>query len=296
MANDKNILTINQEKRLSDEALQICGRLLMLDNTTPHVNVPVQLVQNREVIATVLSDDHGFYRFDRLKRGDYQIRCQTLDGYVCFPQDGQISLDAPLTDIDIGFAPFKKGTWRCYTSLDGLVNEKIFAIEQTSEGTLWLATMGGVSCFDGERFTNYTVRDGLPHNWMSAIHRDEDDTLWFGTASGLLRYNPPYGEGGFINFTPEDGLPNEWIEALHRTPDGLLWIGTGGGLACFDGKRFTAFTTDDGLLDDWISGIAHTADGRLWFGTDAGFSCFDGEAFRHYTTEDGLVDTMFSPE
>jgi hypothetical protein len=38
------------------EAVKIQGKLLMLDDATPHVAVPVQAIRDGEVIATTLSE------------------------------------------------------------------------------------------------------------------------------------------------------------------------------------------------------------------------------------------------
>ena len=62
------------------ETISIEGTLLMLDNATPHVAVPVQAIQNGKAVATTLSDDIGKYRFANLKLGMYQVRCQVLNG------------------------------------------------------------------------------------------------------------------------------------------------------------------------------------------------------------------------
>ena len=76
--------TLNLELR---EAGSIEGRLLMLDNKTGHVAVPVQAILNGEVVATTLSDKTGEsdrYEFSNPKPGDYQLRCQVLGGYVYY--------------------------------------------------------------------------------------------------------------------------------------------------------------------------------------------------------------------
>jgi len=52
-----------------DKTVSIAGMLLMLDDTTPHVAVPIQTIRDGKVIATTLSDEHGDYRFISLKPG-----------------------------------------------------------------------------------------------------------------------------------------------------------------------------------------------------------------------------------
>ncbi|MFQ6044393.1 MAG: LamG-like jellyroll fold domain-containing protein, partial [Candidatus Poribacteria bacterium] len=104
------------------EAISIEGKLMMLDDITPHVAVVVQAVSDGKRIATVLSDEEGKYRFINLKPGQYQVRCYTTNGYVYY-QNGEIlrvQRTSKLSDINFHMAPFKKGMWRHYTSLDGL--------------------------------------------------------------------------------------------------------------------------------------------------------------------------------
>ena len=62
--------------------ISIKGTLLMLDDITPHVAVPVEAIRNGEVVGTVLSDENGEYQFVNLEPGRYQLRCQVLGGYV----------------------------------------------------------------------------------------------------------------------------------------------------------------------------------------------------------------------
>jgi len=62
----------------------IKGILLMLDDATPHVAVPVQAIRDGEVMATTLSDGRGRYRLIDLEPGQYQVRCQVLGGYVYY--------------------------------------------------------------------------------------------------------------------------------------------------------------------------------------------------------------------
>ena len=275
------------------EAISIEGNLLLLDNITPHVAVPVQAVVHQEgespehqrVVATTLSNENGKYQFVNLKPGRYQVRCQVLDGYVYYgakgqegkmargqdyvsrngfdgfdtpsalnpvpqatqpkPQHGKIlQVEHPnsgefgyktLQNINFRFAPFKKGTWKNYTYLDGLAHDSVNTIYRASDGTLWFGTEGGgVSCYDGKTFRNFTAKDGLANDMVNVIYGDADGVLWFGTNGGVSRYDG----SEFVNFTTKDGLPNNEVMAICRDSDGLLWFGTNGGLSRYDGKEF----------------------------------------------------------
>jgi ligand-binding sensor domain-containing protein len=55
---------------------------------------------------------------------------------------------------------------------------------------------GGVTRYDGKRFTTYTTEDGLAGNWVRSAIEDREGVLWFGTQGGVTRYDG-------ANFAPE---------------------------------------------------------------------------------------------
>ncbi len=313
-------LSEGEYKRLNLElrrAISIEGTLMMLDSRTPHVAVPVEAVRansddqvDRPTTMT-LSDNNGKYRFINLKPGSYHVRCQVLDGYVYYEEekagtapDRSISSSAhkpislrveqgeTLKNIDFRFAPFKKGTWRTYHALDGLVDNSILTIHAGSDGEMWFGTQAGVSRYDGKEFVNLNSKDGLAGNWVFAIHVDPDGVMWFGTNGGASRYDG----SEFTNFTTDDGLASDVVKTIYRSPDGYLWFGTGwwnmpgGGVSRYDGNEFVGFTTEDGLADNTIKAICSGSDGAVWFGTwGYGVSRYDGREFTRFTTEDGLA-------
>lgn len=58
---------------------------------------------------------------------------------------------------------------RTYSIEDGLVNNDILNIRQDSRGFMWLCTRGGLSRYDGIRFTNYTTDNGLTNDMINDI-------------------------------------------------------------------------------------------------------------------------------
>ena len=288
---------------------EICieGTLLMFDNKTPHVAVPVQAICNWKVIAGVLSDAEGKYRFINLKPGPYQLRCQILNGYVYYGQEekivkGQggnvsrftqygdilhIESNKTLSNIDFCFAPFKKGTWKNYTYRDGLSHNSVYAVYQDPNDVIWFGTWGsGVSRYDGKNFVNLTTEDGLIDNNVWVIHRDLDGVMWFGTINGVSRYDG----NNFVNFTTKNGLADNWIRCIHQDANGVIWFGTDVGVSRYDGKEFVNYTTKDGLTDNPINAIHDGLNGVIWFGTyGGGISRYDGKNFVNYTTKDGLA-------
>lgn len=56
-----------------------------------------------------------------------------------------------------------------YSTSEGLPQSQVNAIEQDSEGYLWIGTFGGVTKFNGNEFVNYTKSDGLLNNRVTHI-------------------------------------------------------------------------------------------------------------------------------
>jgi len=248
------------------------------------------------VVATTLSDKEGKYRFINVKPGRYQVRCypgkylyfgqkaSAMEGTILHVKDG-----ASLKNIDFRFPPFKKGTWKTYTYLDGLAGNTVHAIYSAPDGTLWFGTRGGVSRYDGKEFVSFTTQDGLAHNDVRAICGTPDGILWFGTRGGVSRYDG----GEFKNFTTKDGLANNYVTAIHRAPDGVLWFGTGyhdtpgGGVSRYDGKEFKNFTTKNGLAGNTVLSINSDPNGAIWFATHwEGLSRYDGKEFKYFISQE----------
>ena len=283
-------------------AASIEGTLLMLDDRTPHVAVPVQAIRNGKVIFTTLSDEIGKYQLINLEPGRYQVRCQILGGYVYYRKGKNaviesseasslpVELGKTLKNINFRFAPFKKGTWRTYDTLDGLSNV-VSDIDSAPDGVMWFGTWGGagVSRYDGKEFKNFTTKDGLVSNTINDIYHAPDGTMWFGTFGGVSRYDGKQ----LVNFTTKDGLASNPVEAIYRDPDGIMWFGTSGGVSRYDGKTFVNFTTEDGLVGNLVYAIHPDSDGMMWFGTGdggGGVSRYDGKEFKNFTKKDGLAD------
>ena len=274
------------------KAISISGHLLTLDNT-PQAGVLVEalsLGENgpRQRRVTTFSDKVGRYKFINLEPGSYQLRCHTPDAYSRF-QNIVVSVSSEKTEnIVFSFPPFKHGTWKNYTDLDGLEDNYIESIYQDREGFLWFGTNnGGVSRYDGEKFVNFTTDEGLASNFVRAIHEDKAGHLWFSTwEAGVSRYD---GEK-FVNFTADEGLASNFVRAIHQDREGYIWFGTNGGVSRYDGEKFINFTMDEGLISNFVRAIHEDKAGHLWFGTwEVGVSRYDGEKFVNFTTDEGLV-------
>jgi signal transduction histidine kinase/ligand-binding sensor domain-containing protein/DNA-binding response OmpR family regulator len=265
-----------------------------------------------KVVARMQTDEAGHFDFPNLKPGGYQLRAQVIGG-TAWCDGGKIFFarsDLPdaerarLRSIEFRLAPFKKGHWRTYNSSDGLPSNEIAKFWFDSEdGSLWIATKGGVSRFDGKEFTNLTTDDGLLDDNVRNLWREEPGGVWwFCTAKGVSRYDSAAAKEGrkpFRNYTAQDGLVAGSIEAVTQTPDGRMWFGSGlgsgdGGFSRFDGEKFSTVVPRGAFAG--IMKMAAAVDGVLWLGTDVGLVRFDGTNLVNVTRELGVTTGADSPE
>lgn len=136
---------------------------------------------------------------------------QDSRGYIWIgTQEGLVRFDG------VEFKTYNKSMY------PGLKSNFILDIDEDADGNLWLATSGGgMSRFDGFKFTMYDTTDGLAHNIVNKIIVGKDGTIWAGTENGLSRFK----NGQFINFTKDDGLCGNNIQAIFEDRNGNLFIG-----------------------------------------------------------------------
>jgi signal transduction histidine kinase/ligand-binding sensor domain-containing protein len=217
--------------------------------------------------------------------------------------------------------PFVSDVWG---TKEGLPQSSVTAVVQTSDGYLWLGTLGGLVRFDGVKFELFTpsTHRGLPSSRIRALHQDRHQRLWIGTEDGGLvmfehgvftPFESPQLSLSTISFiadAPDGGL---WVSSLiglveirggttrqHRradgsllTPesnmvehDGALWFGTRWGLVRYGTDGVRTFTTADGLPHDAVRTLLKSRDGSLWVGTDGGLiQWIDGALVTRYAGE-----------
>lgn len=221
-------------------------------------------------------------------------------------------------DEMMAMRPVSQYTIKEWNMDNGLPNNAILDIEQTSDGYLWLATFNGLTRFDGIEFMVYnrSITKEFITNHISALVVDENDKLWIGTnGGGLLAYH----QGVFTAYETKS-VDGSIITALAKGENGSLWVGTRNGLVKFedgdfqvinnpelsnlnvtslfyDGERLwvgtstkglfavdnngTAnFSSNHGLLSDFVYSVFVDSKERVWVGTDRGVSMISSEGIK----------------
>jgi ligand-binding sensor domain-containing protein len=128
-----------------------------------------------------------------------------------------------------------------YSPKDGLVNNRTRMMYQDSRGLLYIATYGGLSVYDGSRFTNYTTENGLPTNNLNDIIELGEDSLWVVPNSmGLYTLV----NGRLSKLQTSDGF-FPVINKIFRASTGTYYALADGGLYKFENNQFTRISLID---------------------------------------------------
>ena len=124
------------------------------------------------------------------------------------------------SDNNKGFARWHPEDGLKFYGIDnGLIDDRVTDLLLDRNGNLWVATQGGLACFDGNAFRTFTPEDGLPINRIHCVFEDRKGHLYLGTDRGVVHY---------------DGQLFQTIKSPHIGPvfqiledrDGAFWFGT----------------------------------------------------------------------
>jgi signal transduction histidine kinase/ligand-binding sensor domain-containing protein len=154
-----------------------------------------------------------------------------------------------------GVAYFKDGQVRgSYAAADGLGAGSVGGLQLDRDGTLWVATEGGLSRLKNGRVATLTSKNGLPCDAVNWVVEDDEHSFWLYMACGLVRI--------------ARSELNGWAAAVDRDKDAKPII------------QATVFDNSDGVRSHALAGgygprVAKAADGKLWFLPFDGVSVVD---------------------
>jgi signal transduction histidine kinase/ligand-binding sensor domain-containing protein len=157
---------------------------------------------------------------------------------------------------------------------DGLSGTVAFSLTKAGDGTVIVATNGGVSRYAGGAWRPW-LSGGAPRSMAWGPEKTPTGGLWIGTETELLHEGPRGLEvlrrlpdwpgpklGGFFSIVParNGGLwIAQWWRGLLHFPDG-------------DARRPpTEILPEAGLCGDKLTNGLETADGSIWFGVEYGY-------------------------
>jgi signal transduction histidine kinase/ligand-binding sensor domain-containing protein len=139
-------------------------------------------------------------------------------------------------------------------------------IAAASDGTLWLATRGGLYRFDGLHFTIFLPpprQPSLPSIEMRSVYMARDQGLW---VAPWLK-DIIFIKGGQVRiFSQRDGLPTATVAQILQAPDGAMWALIGNKLYRLNNDRWSEAMPNEKQLGEVTSFFFDRA-GVLWIAT-----------------------------
>ncbi len=201
-----------------------------------------------------------------LRRGCSLLLC----ALVCWVSFRAARALDPRTPLDF----YSRQVW---SAENGLPQNSVHTMLQTSDGYLWLGTEAGLARFDGYQFRVFSRESSpaLPEDDIRCLFEDSSGALWVGTASGLTRMS----DGAVRTFAEPGGALDGAVRSVLQTDDGRLWVLTDKGLSVarvlgVDPATiaFRALAETDGLAGARVLSMAKDGRGDLWLGTSQGLN------------------------
>ncbi len=238
----------------------------------------------------------GLLRFDGIKFSPIPFHKPHIDAqretdipYALFvDKDGLlwIGSERGVTTFD-----YRTGSFNTFTSVDGIIGEKVRLFFQDSSDKLWSCSDASyVNCYSNGTFRAFDSTDGLLGRKINGIVEMPNGELLFASRyKGLFLYK----DETFSSLR----LPcfgNAQIVTLGLDRFGDAWVGTNQGLFRVHGAggepTCTKFSKADGLSDDSVTKILLDRHLRLWIGTMNGFNRLVSES-RHEVAFEYMLPT-----
>lgn len=122
---------------------------------------------------------------------------------------------------------------------------------------------GGITCFDGFKFTTYTKKEGLSSNYIYSIKENKDGKLLIGTNNGLCVFNGIR----FQNYGVRTGDTIQFSVLDIAVGKDEIWLATNQGIYTFKNGHLLSISEQMGEKPMMINTIHVDKDNQIWYGT-----------------------------
>ncbi|MFK8031485.1 MAG: two-component regulator propeller domain-containing protein [Gammaproteobacteria bacterium] len=191
----------------------------------------------------------------------------------------------------IGACRLRNEEFTCWSDEEGLAKGRILRVAKDARGRIWFATIGGgVSSYDGTKFTRYSIEEGLGSAQIFMLIEDPVLDVVLGTYAGDHHHVVPDG----LEKLDRGELPSDLIPLTgFRDRQDNFWVGgnANGGL--------WRMLPDTQRLDDpndpltHIFGLTEDRNGGLWAGSASGLHHYRAGPFTPWGEPEGVANGAF---
>ena len=182
------------------------------------------------------------------------------------------SASASLTMAASSDGPASSWSIRTWTTRNGLPNGTVYAMAETEDGYLWLATSPTLIRFDGRRFA--PVDDTFPplaNRQVRALANAREGGLWMGTHDGVVFRT----DGRQVLETLPVPSDVRLLSRIVAGGPGQLWVTSAAGIHDYHDGRWRQMTPNSPMAGPYFTDAG--PDGTLWVGSQSGLFRGQGE-------------------
>lgn len=276
-------------------------RLVFRGGSLEHEPVDIGLTGPPDRIRALLKDSQNFLWVGTQSHGLFRLRPDgSVENYPVYvtsmmeDKDGRLwaamNIDWPgprgLSLLDRNAAPGDNIVLRNYTEKDGLMNDRVSALYQASDGRILVGTTAGLCSWQAEGSPSvckaYVAKNGVCDSEIWSISEDRDANLWVGTRCGTKKIS----RFGFSSYFKADGLVADAVNSIFEDRNGEMFVSFNQNnrqVSRFDGERFASAAPQlpqgIGFGWGWNQTVLHDSVGDWWFPTKKGVYRITGPSF-----------------
>lgn len=175
----------------------------------------------------------------------------------------------------------------------GLSQSQVRDLAQDDDGNLWIATLSGLTKYNGHEFKTFSRKDSLAEDWVTAMCKDKNGNIWLGHwAGGVSMYNSKTKK--IENLNLEEYTRYKTVTAIVQDVNERFWVSTeGSGIFVYDptNKTMISLNKKDGLSSDNVYDVCLDQKGNIWIATDIGITIYDTKANLTSSTSYSILNT-----
>ena len=188
-----------------------------------------------------IGTDVGLQLLDKKYNQKENVLTELLDGVrirsIKADSVGNLWLCTYSTNTDYGLICYHgDGTYDIFNEDTGMVSSKIRTLTELSDGTIAVASSGGVNLIkDGKVTAVYDEKYGIINTEILSIAEGENGSIYFGTDGGGLYI---LKDGVLKSLGLDDGLKSQVVMQLHKdTQRNVYWIVTSNSIAYMQDEK-----------------------------------------------------------
>lgn len=179
--------------------------------------------------------------------------------------------------LNQGLVHAHQGRMDVFARTDGLSGNRVTAVFEDREGSIWVATTRGLDRFRAYSVTTFPEGQGLSGDPNASVIAAADGSIWFNANGRLTKWNKGlvtvYQGSGARSESIADALssrvrdvgmpalPKHDVASLYQDHQGRIWVAGNGGVGYVQAGQFVRVSSVPGGI---VYAMAGDARGNLW--------------------------------